>query len=44
MTTPLLVWGAGAIGGTIGAYLVRAGHHVTFVDIVEDHVLSLIHI
>ena len=38
MTTPLLVWGAGAIGGTIGAYLVRAGHDVTFVDIVEDHV------
>ena len=38
MTTPLLVWGAGAIGGTIGAYLVRAGHNVVFVDIVEDHV------
>ena len=38
MTTPLLVWGAGAIGGTVGAYLVRAGHDVTFVDIVDDHV------
>ena len=38
MTTPLLVWGAGAIGGTIGAFLARAGHDVTFVDIVDDHV------
>jgi len=22
---PILIWGAGAIGGTVGAYLVRAG-------------------
>ena len=41
VTTPLLVWGAGAIGGTIGACLVRAGHDVTFVDIVEDHVAAI---
>lgn len=41
MTAPLLVWGAGAIGGTIGACLVRAGHHVTFVDIVEEHVAAI---
>ncbi len=41
MTAPLLVWGAGAIGGTIGAYLVRAGHEVAFVDIVEDHVRAI---
>jgi len=34
----VLVWGAGAIGGTIGAYLVRAGHDVTFVDCAADHV------
>lgn len=34
----LLIWGAGAIGGTIGAYLVRAGHDVTFVDRVGEHV------
>ena len=33
-----LVWGAGAIGGTIGAYLARAGHEVTFVDVVTEHV------
>lgn len=34
----LLIWGAGAIGGTVGAYLQRAGHTVTFVDIVPEHV------
>lgn len=34
----LLVWGAGAIGGTMGAYLARAGHDVTLVDVVEEHV------
>jgi len=33
-----LVWGAGAIGGTLGAYLARAGHDVTFLDVVDDHV------
>ena len=31
---PILIWGAGAIGGTIGAALVRARHAVVFVDIV----------
>ncbi|WP_144185697.1 ketopantoate reductase family protein [Elioraea rosea] len=38
---PILIWGAGAIGGTVGAYLVRAGHDVTFVDIVEEHVRAI---
>src|SRR5690349_590404 len=33
-----LVWGAGAIGGTMGACLARAGHDVTLVDNVEEHV------
>ncbi|MFN8570869.1 MAG: 2-dehydropantoate 2-reductase [Gemmatimonadaceae bacterium] len=33
-----LIWGAGAIGGTLGAYLARAGHDVTFVDNVPEHV------
>lgn len=36
-----LIWGAGAIGGTLGAYLVRAGHDVTFVDNVEAHVVAM---
>src|SRR6266478_3246976 len=34
----LLVWGAGAIGGTLGAHLARAGHDVTFVDRAKEHV------
>jgi 2-dehydropantoate 2-reductase len=33
-----LVWGAGAIGGTLGAHLTRAGHDVTFVDRAPEHV------
>ena len=33
-----LVWGAGAIGGTIGAHLARAEHDVTFVDRAVEHV------
>ncbi len=37
----VLVWGAGAIGGTVGAYLARAGHDVTFVDIVPEHVAAI---
>ncbi|TME72612.1 MAG: ketopantoate reductase family protein, partial [Chloroflexi bacterium] len=36
-----LVWGAGAIGGTIGAHLARAGHEITFVDRAEEHVAAI---
>jgi len=36
-----LVWGAGAIGGTAGAHLVRAGHDVLFVDRAADHVAAM---
>jgi 2-dehydropantoate 2-reductase len=36
-----LVWGAGAIGGTMGAHLARAGHDITFVDSVEEHVAAI---
>jgi len=35
---PLLIWGAGAIGGVLGAYWARAGLPVLMVDIVPDHV------
>jgi len=35
------VVGAGAIGGTVGAYLLRAGHDVTFIDRVEEHVAAI---
>lgn len=38
MADPILIWGAGAIGGTLGAYWARAGHDVCLVDIVPDHV------
>ena len=41
MTEPILIWGAGAIGGILGAYLARAGHAVHMVDIVEEHVLAM---
>jgi len=37
----ILIWGAGAIGGTIGAHLVRAGHDVLFVDRAADHVAAM---
>jgi 2-dehydropantoate 2-reductase len=33
-----LIWGAGAIGGTMGAHLARAGHDVTLVDTADEHV------
>ncbi len=33
--------GSGAIGGTLGAYMVRAGEDVTFVDQDRDHVRAM---
>lgn len=38
---PVVIWGAGAIGGTIGAHLARAGHAVLFVDRVAAHVEAI---
>ncbi len=38
MAEPIVIWGAGAIGGTIGAFWARAGHEVLLVDQVEAHV------
>jgi 2-dehydropantoate 2-reductase len=38
---PILIWGAGAIGGTMGAYFVRAGHDVLFVDRAANHVEAI---
>ena len=37
----IVIWGAGAIGGTLGAYLIRNGHDVLFVDVVEEHVAAI---
>jgi 2-dehydropantoate 2-reductase len=39
--SPILIWGAGAIGGTVGAYLVQAGESVVFVDRDADHVAAI---
>jgi 2-dehydropantoate 2-reductase len=41
MAAPILIWGAGAIGGSAGAWLKRAGHDVTFVDVVPEHVAAI---
>ncbi|MBK1658116.1 ketopantoate reductase family protein [Paracraurococcus ruber] len=41
MDEPVVIWGAGAIGGTIGAHLARAGHPVLFVDMVAEHVAAM---
>jgi 2-dehydropantoate 2-reductase len=41
MSEPLLIWGAGAIGGTIGAHLAQAGHEALLVDAVADHVAAM---
>lgn len=41
MSVPVLIWGAGAVGGSIGAALVRSGHNVTFVDLDRAHVAAL---
>ncbi len=37
----LVIWGAGAIGGTLGAYLIRDGHDILFVDVAEEHVNTI---
>ncbi len=38
MAEPILIWGGGAIGGTLAAYWARAGIDVLMVDIVAEHV------
>ena len=39
--TRTLIWGAGAIGGTLGAYLARAGCEVTLVDAAAEHIAAV---
>lgn len=36
-----VIVGAGAIGGTVGAYMIKAGHDVLFVDAAADHVRAI---
>ena len=38
---PLVIWGTGAMGGSIGGALVRAGVNVLFVDRASDHVKAM---
>jgi 2-dehydropantoate 2-reductase len=37
------IYGAGAIGGMLGAYLIRAGHDVTLVDSDPEYAMALRH-
>lgn len=39
--SPVVVWGAGAIGGTLGAYWLQAGRDVLFVDSNPRHVMAI---
>jgi 2-dehydropantoate 2-reductase len=38
---PFLIWGAGAMGGSIGASLVEAGRRILFVERDRDHVAAM---
>ena len=38
MNDPILIWGGGAIGGTLAAYWSKSGEDVVLVDIVAEHV------
>lgn len=40
MAEPVLIWGAGAIGATLGAYWTRAGREVLLVDVAAEHVAA----
>jgi 2-dehydropantoate 2-reductase len=39
--TPITIVGAGAIGGTVGAYLDEAGFDLTLVDVATEHVEAI---
>jgi 2-dehydropantoate 2-reductase len=41
MSGPILIVGAGAIGGTLGAAFIRAGHSVVFADTEARHVEAI---
>lgn len=41
MADPILIWGAGAIGGTLGACWAKSGHDVLLVDQDADHVAAM---
>ena len=37
----LVIWGAGAVGGLLGAWLARRGHDPLMVDVVPEHVAAM---
>ena len=39
--SPIVIWGAGGIGGCVGAFLAREGEDILFVDRAADHVSAL---
>ena len=41
VSDPILIWGAGAIGASLGAAFIRAGETVVFVDTAVDHVAAM---
>ncbi|SFZ85452.1 2-dehydropantoate 2-reductase [Devosia enhydra] len=41
MSNTILIWGAGAVGGTLGAFMARAGEDVLLVDVVPEHVEAI---
>lgn len=40
-SSPITIVGAGAIGGTVGAFLTAAGYDVTLVDVIPEHVRAM---
>jgi 2-dehydropantoate 2-reductase len=40
-TDPILIWGAGAIGASLGAAFIGSGEEVVFVDAASDHVAAI---
>jgi 2-dehydropantoate 2-reductase len=40
-TPQLLVWGTGAVGGTVAAHLARSGHALVCVDVNANHVRTI---
>ena len=41
VSRPILIWGAGAIGGTLATAFARAGEEVVLVDTVAEHVAAI---
>ena len=41
MTDPIVIWGAGAMGGSIGGALIRGGKEVLFVDTDQEHAAAI---